>query len=79
MKANFTVSLDKEETKKLQKVLSKGGMTLSGYLNTCIHEYLEALESMRVPMNPADMNVTEFLKQFAKFLSGMQGRRSKAA
>ncbi len=44
MKKNYTISLDEEKVDELKPWLEKQGISFSGYFNSMMGEYLEALK-----------------------------------
>lgn len=59
---NFTLSLIPEETEKAQEELKKAGISLSSFVRSAIHEFLEALEAGQKKKNFKDMSAVEFIE-----------------
>lgn len=59
---NYTICLLPDETEKAQQELKKAGMSLSSFVRSAIHEFLEALEAGEKKKNFKDMSAVEFLE-----------------
>lgn len=70
MKRKYTVSLDEDKVRIAKPYLEKSGMSLSGYLNCALVEFVEAVERVDYMGDVERMPLGEFIALFGRMVRG---------
>jgi hypothetical protein len=70
MKKKYNLVLESESVEKLQGILAKGSITLSGFVNTMVEEAVDSMEKADLPEKIEDMSLGEFLEVVGKIMKG---------
>lgn len=77
MKQTYTINLDKEAVEELKEILRSKGMTFSGFINTLIHENIEALRICDGIMDTQDLTLGHLQKLYVGMVHGFEKMREE--
>jgi len=74
-KKRYTVTLDKEAFEKVDKILKKAKVSVSGYLNVMVVEFSKIIDESGISEKLDNLSTSEALKLMAEIFEGIEEAR----